>query len=110
VCYWDLTFADTDGAEKDTSAAAIAAAGLLELSEQLVQDASRARRLREAALRSLATLAERHASRDALQDGILLHGVYNRPQRLGVNESCLWGDYFYAEALLRLHGRWSSFW
>eukprot|EP01034_Spumella_vulgaris_P047107 gene47107-58782_t len=34
--------------------------------------------------------------------GLLKHAVYHKPQRMGVDESCIWGDYFYFEALVRL--------
>jgi unsaturated chondroitin disaccharide hydrolase len=107
VCYWDLVFDERDRQEKDTSAAAIAAAGLLELSELLPPQA--APRYRVASLEVLEALAA-HASSDPGEDGLLLHGVYDRPHGTGVNESCLWGDYFYAEALMRTRGRWASFW
>jgi hypothetical protein len=32
----------------------------------------------------------------------LLHGVYHMPNKAGVDEACIWGDYFYLEALMRL--------
>ena len=33
---------------------------------------------------------------------LLLHGVYDLPRGVGVDEGNLWGDYFYVEALQRL--------
>ena len=34
-------------------------------------------------------------------DALLLHGVYDLPKGIGVDEGTLWGDYFYLEALAR---------
>ena len=110
ICYWDLTFGDDDGQERDTSAAAIAASGLLELCDHVAQDDPDHRRLRDAALGILATLTSRYVSTDPDEDGILRQGVCHRPLGLGVNECCLWGDYFYLEALVRQDAFWSSFW
>jgi unsaturated chondroitin disaccharide hydrolase len=110
ICYWDLVFTDGDLQERDTSAAAIAASGLLELTDHLAPDSRDRERLRCQALGILETLTSRHVSNDPEEDGILLHAVCDRPGRNGVNESCLWGDYFYMEALVRQGCAWSSFW
>jgi unsaturated chondroitin disaccharide hydrolase len=32
-------------------------------------------------------------------EGILRHATYHQGNRLGVNESVMWGDYFFVEAL-----------
>jgi unsaturated chondroitin disaccharide hydrolase len=101
ICYWDMIFREQDGEQIDTSAAAIAAAGLLDLSMRLPSSDGRHDRYRDAAVRILRALSTDHLNPDAAADGILLHGVCNHPQAHGVNESCLWGDYFYAEALMR---------
>lgn len=44
------------------------------------------------------------------QDGLLLHGVYNYPRNNGIDTQNLWGDYFYLEALVRLHKQWNPYW
>ena len=36
---------------------------------------------------------------DSAYEGILRHGVYHRPNGWGVDESVMWGDYFFMEAL-----------
>ncbi len=85
----------------DTSAAAIAAGGLLRLS-RLTQDSDRAQRYRETALRTLTTLCQSHlAHSDPRWEGILKNGVYHLHERLGVDESVMWGEYFFVEALDR---------
>ena len=41
--------------------------------------------------------------------GLLTHGTYHRAAELGVEECTLWGDYYYLEALARLHHGWTSY-
>ncbi|MFI5896320.1 glycoside hydrolase family 88 protein [Actinoplanes sp. NPDC051513] len=91
VPYWDLVFGDGSGEERDSSAAAIAVCGLLELGDP---------RYREAALRILGSLMDDYA--DPASDALLAHGVYDKPKGVGVDEGNLWGDYFYLEALTRV--------
>jgi unsaturated chondroitin disaccharide hydrolase len=110
ICRWDLTFGSTEKQEPDTSAAAIAVSGLQELAALLGPDDPDRPRVAAEARRVLEILVSAHASTDPAEDGILLHGVCHRPLGLGVNECCLWGDYFYVEALARLEPAWSSFW
>ena len=45
-------------------------------------------------------------------DALLLHGVYDFPKGVGVDEGNLWGDYFYLEALTRrtLGAAWRPYW
>lgn len=101
VCYWDLIF--TDGSEeRDSSAAAIAVCGLLELYKHLSvsEDASV---YKGAALNILRSLKEKYTSEACPEsNGILLHAVYSKPGKNGVDECCIWGDYFYFEALMRI--------
>ena len=53
-----------------------------------------------AARRILATLCEHYlAQGDPEWEGILKGGVYHRRKNLGVNESVMWGEYFFLEAL-----------
>jgi unsaturated chondroitin disaccharide hydrolase len=112
VCYWDMVFQDADGEEKDTSAAAIAAAGLLDFAVRLPSSDARSSRYQNAAIQILQVLSGDHLNNDgAGADGILLHAVCNHPQGEGINESCLWGDYFYVEALMRVcRGTAPSWW
>ncbi len=35
------------------------------------------------------------------QEGTLLHGVYHYPKGIGVDESVIWGDHFFVEALYK---------
>lgn len=107
VCYWDLAF--TSGPqERDSSAAAIAACGFLEAAEVFPEGPDRDRWEREAR-RIVASLSDGYLAPDD-QDGLLAHGVYSKPDAKGVDECCIWGDYFYLEALRRLQGDWAPYW
>ncbi|XZV69619.1 hypothetical protein M1D79_10490 [Enterobacter sp. SA24] len=47
----------------------------------------------------------------ALTDGgYLKHAVYNMNKSRGVDEYCLWGDYFFFEAISRLHSPLAKYW
>lgn len=102
ICYWDLYF--TQGDEpRDSSAAAIVCCGILELLKHLPLTHPR-REAYEAALAGMvAALAETCTTRDLPQaEGLLLHGVYSKPDNRGIDECTIWGDYYYVETLFRL--------
>ena len=84
----------------ESSAAAIAASGLLQLSG-LTLEPSKAKIYHEYALTILDTLSTEEflADRTPGWEGILKHGIYHQRKGLGVDESVMWGDYFYLEAL-----------
>jgi unsaturated chondroitin disaccharide hydrolase len=84
----------------ESSAAAIAASGLLNLA-QLTGDAARARLYRDYARTILDTLTEPEflAVETPGWEGILKHACYHQRKGLGVDESVMWGDYFFLEAL-----------
>jgi unsaturated chondroitin disaccharide hydrolase len=111
VPFWDLVYVDGSDAPRDSSSAAIAVCGLLELAE-LEGTGERAARATEAANSMLASLIDNYTpERPEDTDALLLHGVYDLPKNNGVDEGTLWGDYFYLEALTRvaLPGR-KPFW
>ncbi|NLP83019.1 glucuronyl hydrolase [Microbacterium sp. CFH 90308] len=111
IPYWDLVYSDGSDAPRDSSAAAIAACGLYELAtcDPDRARAARARREGDALLDALIARA-RPASPEA-SDALLLHGVYNLPKGIGVDEGTLWGDYFYFEALMRrTRPDWERYW
>ena len=110
VCYWDLVF--TEGKEeRDSSAAAIAACGLLEMAKHLpVTDVHR-RTYENAAVQMVRSLTENYTTKEHPEsNGILLHAVYSKPGNRGVDECNIWGDYYYFEALIRLMRDWKLYW
>ncbi|GAA2009625.1 glycoside hydrolase family 88 protein [Microbacterium ulmi] len=111
VPYWDLVYGDESDAPRDSSAAAIAVCGLLELAS-LEPDPIRAARADAAARRILDSLIAGYTpDRREDSDALLLHGVYDLPKDNGVDEGTLWGDYFYLEALVRVtRPDWRPYW
>jgi hypothetical protein len=110
ICYWDLHF--TSGPEpRDSSAAAIAACGLLEIETSLpLLDPHRAL-YQGAAWAMIRQLSQTYLTTDSPKaNGVLKHAVYHMPNRVGVDESCIWGDYFYFEALVRMARVWRPYW
>jgi unsaturated chondroitin disaccharide hydrolase len=99
----------------DSSAAAIAAQGLIRLGNYLTAnggDAERANRYRTAGLCVARTLfAEPYLSTDPEHEGLILHSVYHRPngwdhvpagRKVPCGESSMWGDYHARELALLL--------
>lgn len=111
VPFWDLVYSDGSDAPRDSSSAAIAVCGLLELAE-LEAGSDRGARAADAAATMLASLIENYTPENpADSDALLLHGVYDLPKNVGVDEGTLWGDYFYLEALTRVSlPGWKPFW
>ncbi len=107
VPYWDfdadLSLPAPWGAQRETSAAAIAASGLLDLASQ-TKDAARSKQYQETALAMLDALVEPEylAINTPNWEGILKHGVYHTAKGLGVNESVMWGEFFFVEALTKV--------
>ncbi|TSC71742.1 MAG: unsaturated glucuronylhydrolase [Parcubacteria group bacterium Gr01-1014_38] len=96
---WD--FRATSAREpKDSSAAAIAASGLLELA-RLELDASRRTRYFSAAERILSLLSSpAYLAKGTPSRALLLHGTYNKNAG-DFDTGTIWGDYYFLEALLR---------
>lgn len=103
---WDFQAGPETRKQVDTSAAAITASGLLRLCRML-PDPVKGFYYWSCALRILRTLCEKYVNpKDAKWEGILRGGVYHMHRGLGVNESVMWGEYFFCEALesaLRQH-------
>ena len=99
VPYWDFAAEEIPSTERDASAGAIAASGLLELARLSGAKAAAYRSAAERLLHRLtspAYLAEGTSSR-----GILNHGVGDKPHGIEVDVSLIYADYYFVEALLR---------
>ena len=90
-------------ASYESSAAAIAAGAFLDLAQQ-VTDPGLAQRYLDRAKQTLTTLLTNDflATDRPGWEGILLHGIYHERKGLGVDESVMWGDYFFLAALDKL--------
>jgi unsaturated chondroitin disaccharide hydrolase len=102
VPLWDYDAGPEDPQYPDSSAAAIAASALLQLAD-LSADRVRSLLYRNVALHTLRILAAPPylASGCPGWEGILRRGVYHLHKGLGVDESVMWGEYFFVEALDR---------
>ena len=115
VPFWDLEFGDGDDQPRDSSSASIAACGMLEMAKYMEPDdrdyyTGIAKKL-------MKSVADHYAVKDpAISNGQVLHSTYsnhspyNTCNHYGVDECNIWGDYFYMEALTRLHKDWQVYW
>lgn len=107
VPYWDfdadLSQPPPRGAQKDSSAGAIAASGLIDLAKQTAAP-EKAARYRKTALAMLDALVDSEYVADQTPgwEGVLKHGVYHTEKNLGVDESVMWGEFFFVEALSKI--------
>jgi unsaturated chondroitin disaccharide hydrolase len=83
----------------DTSASAIAAAGLLKLAGFATDEARRSSYTSHALVALKTLISEYLAEDEPGWEGILRGGVYHLHKKLGVDESVMWGDFFFVDAL-----------
>jgi unsaturated chondroitin disaccharide hydrolase len=100
VPFWDYGAPNRPDEPVDSSAAAITAGGFLKLAQVNVTRHG-SDTYRKAAFTILSTLCGESflGDHDTSYEGILRHGVYHKPMNWGVDESVMWGDYFFMEAL-----------
>ena len=110
ICCWDLVFTDDAKTSRDSSAAAIAACGLLELVKALPISDVRRDTYAAWAWRIVQSLGQGYLAPIEGSNALLQHAVYHMPNGAGVDEACIWGDYFYLEALMRLRSVWMPYW
>jgi uncharacterized protein YyaL (SSP411 family) len=98
IPYWDY---GAPGEERDTSAAAVMASGLLELSKYVSSD--KGREYRAFAVKQLLSLASNEYFAAQGENGgfILKHGVGHKPGKSEIDVPLNYGDYYFLEALLR---------
>lgn len=115
IPYWDFDFDDGSTEPRDSSAAAIAVCGMLEMAKYLSKE--KADYYRQMAKRLMYALWQHCVVRDGkASGGLLLHGTYARASvnnpctNRGVDECNIWGDYYYLEGLVRLSTDWKPYW
>ena len=100
VPYWDFRCDLKERYALDSSAAACAASGLLEIAG-LVKEAERKEYYRCRAGGILKSLYENYADFSADTQGILQKGTVNFPKNKHINVPIIYGDYFFTEALIK---------
>ena len=101
---WDFFFKNNNEEPLDASAASIAASGMLLLSKMLQQNdkALPSRLWKERAEKIIESLVENCFYKNMHQYGLIEHVTVDKPRNSGVNESSMYGDYYFMEALYRL--------
>lgn len=98
--YWDFRLADDERMFRDSSAASIAASGLLELVE--IVPVGEKSLYSNAVERILRALTENYATWEQPEhEAILLHGTGSGTSFIDV--SLIYGDYYYIEAVAKLN-------
>ena len=101
IPYWDYESAEIPYAPRDSSAAAIMASALLELSTFV--EAPKSKLYRDTAIQQLLSLSSPTYRAGAGENGnfILMHGVGHLPGNSEIDVPLNYGDYYYLEGLLR---------
>jgi len=112
VAFWDLSFTDGDDEPRDSSSVAIALCGMLEGIKHMDENDPLRKIYVNASKRLINSLIDNYLTKDIPEsNGLLLHATYGKPQKNGVDEMNIWGDYFYMEALHRmLDPEWKLYW
>ena len=97
VPYWDFNATKALDTIRDSSAAAIACSGILDI-YKYTQD----KKFRNYAIKILNSLIKNYLTKKD-GDGILAKGCFYKKKNLGVHESLIWGDYYFVEALIKLN-------
>ncbi len=102
IPYWDFDDPSIPNAPKDASAAAIASSALLELA-RLEDSKKKAMEYKFAALKMLESLSSEAYLSGEKNPSFLLHTTGNYPSGYEIDASLNYADYYYIEALIRLH-------
>lgn len=102
IPYWDFDDPKIPNAPKDASAAAVAACGMLELSD-LVDDSELKSKYLNAASELIRILSsDAYLSKNTNQ-ALLLHSTGHYPKNSEIDVPIVYADYYYMEALVRLN-------
>lgn len=102
IPYWDFNAPGIPNEERDSSAGAIMASALLELSTRVEPAAGKV--YRDFAEKQVRTLSKSEYFAESGTNGyfLLKHGVGHKPGKSEIDVPLTYGDYYYIEALLRL--------
>ncbi len=101
IPYWDFKDPDIPNTIRDSSAASIAAVGLLEL-QTLIEDEEAKEKYFSAAINILKTLCSpEYLAKGSNSNGIITHATWKKPTDPQADTSLIWGDYNFLEALMK---------
>lgn len=111
IPYWDFDFNDGSLEPRDSSASAVATAGLLEMCKYLSDSSDDKLLFKNAAGTMLKAMIEKCANTGNMGDGLLQHATGARPLNSQIDTYETYGDYFYMESLMRwLNPEWKAYW
>jgi unsaturated chondroitin disaccharide hydrolase len=98
IPFWDFDDPSNPNSPRDSSAAAIVASALLDLSA-LHPDADSGVEWERRGLTLLAKLCEHCLAKEPTHRGLLKHGCYRKPNNDGLDCASTYGDFYFVEAL-----------
>jgi len=111
VVYWDFDAPQTPETMRDSSASAIASAGILEMLGFLPENDPAAGALADAVHRAMSSLVRNYAPEpDSNDHGLIRRGSYSVRSGLSPDDYTIWGDYYYLESLMRLERGVPGYW
>lgn len=109
VPHWDFRLPEGVDRNRDSSAGAIAASGLLFLAGKMNSiERTVYEKTGEKILRSL--YENYGAWENPKEDGLILQGTSHFPEGKNINNPLIYGDYYFAEGLAQLNGEKDVFW
>jgi len=102
IPYWDFNDPAIPNTPRDASAAAVVASALIELSGY-VPDKAKSKLYLEKAVAMLRELSSKRYQSRNQNNAFLLHSTGHKPNDGEVDASIIYADYYYIEALTRLH-------
>lgn len=111
VVYWDFDVPVNADTKRDSSASAIASAGILEILDHLDEKDADYAFLQDGMLRQMRSLVENYSTmKQEDAEGLLERGSYHVRGGVSPDDFVIWGDYYYLEALLRLEQGIKGYW
>lgn len=109
---WDLIFTGQDEQPRDSSAGLIAVCGMHEMCKYLSEDDPQKRIFESAGAQMLEAVIDKCTGDIGVDyDGLVCHVSHAVPQKTGIEECAVYGDYFYLEALIRyINPSWKCYW
>ena len=102
IPYWDYTFTTGSDEPRDTSAAAIAVCGMLDMASMLPEGSDQRLIYESAAAQIMEVLIDNYTGDIGVEYDGLIHSVtHAKPQGHAIEECAPYADYFYLEALAR---------
>lgn len=111
VVYWDFDAPQIPETKRDSSASAIASAGMLELMQHLEPHDPLKKQLSAAVVNTLSSLSQNYTPDPASDEqGFIRHGSYSVRSGASPDDYTIWGDYYYLESLMRLEKGIPGYW